>query len=267
MKKLIVLGTGHAAVTHCYNTCFALTDENEYILVDAGGGNGILTQLEKAGVPIQKIHHAFVSHRHTDHLLGMVWIIRIIGSLILADRYQGNLKIYCHDELVENIKSLAEITLDKKLNELLGERILLITVGDGQEQSLMGYSFTFFDLHSAKAKQFGFTVNLCEGKKLTFLGDEPYHPSCESYANDCDWLLCEAFCLYEERDIFKPYDKHHSTVKDSCELATQLDVKNLVLWHSEDKTLPKRKELYTNEGKQYFKGNLFVPKDLDVIEL
>lgn len=166
MKKLIVLGTGHAAVTRCYNTCFALTDEKEYVLVDAGGGNGILTQLEKADVPIHKINHAFVSHRHTDHLLGMVWIIRIIGSLILAGRYEGNLKIYCHDELVENIKSLTAITLDKKLNDLIGERILLVTVSDGQQEDLMGYSFTFFDLNSQKAKQFGFTVNLDEGKNL-----------------------------------------------------------------------------------------------------
>ncbi|MGE4274368.1 MAG: MBL fold metallo-hydrolase [Desulfitobacterium sp.] len=267
MKKLIVLGTGHAVVTQCYNTCFALTDGKEYVLVDAGGGNGILTQLEKAEIPILKIHQAFVSHRHTDHLLGMVWIIRIIGSLILAGRYEGNLKIYCHDELVENIKSLTEITLDKKLNDLIGERILLVTVADGQQEEIMDYSFTFFDLHAAKTKQFGFTVNLDEGKKLSFLGDEPYHPLSEKYAKNSEWLLSEAFCLYEERDIFKPYEKHHSTVKDSCELATQMNVKNLILWHTEDKALSKRKELYIKEGKQYFKGNLLVPNDLEVIEL
>lgn len=89
----------------------------------------------------------------------------------------------------------------------------------------------------------------------------------EKYAKNSDWLLSEAFCLYEERAIFKPYEKHHSTVKDSCELATQLNVKNLILWHSEDKTLPKRKELYSNEGKQYYKGTLLVPNDLEVITL
>ena len=38
--KLIILGTGNAMVTRCYNTCFAITDEdtNEFLLVDAGGG-------------------------------------------------------------------------------------------------------------------------------------------------------------------------------------------------------------------------------------
>lgn len=43
MEKIIILGTGNAAVTKCYNTCFAIQNEDEYFLVDTGGGNGILT--------------------------------------------------------------------------------------------------------------------------------------------------------------------------------------------------------------------------------
>ena len=35
--ELIMLGTGNAMVTKCYNTCFALRNEEEYFLVDAGG--------------------------------------------------------------------------------------------------------------------------------------------------------------------------------------------------------------------------------------
>ena len=60
--KLTILGTGNAAVTECYNTCFAIQNKDEYFLIDTGGGNGILTQLEKAGIPIPKIHHIFISH-------------------------------------------------------------------------------------------------------------------------------------------------------------------------------------------------------------
>lgn len=267
MEKLIALGTGHAVVTQCYNTCFALANDDQYILVDAGGGNGILTQLEKAHIPFHQIHHAFVSHRHTDHLLGMVWIIRIIGSLMRANKYEGNLEIFCHGELGETIQSLADITLDSKIIDLIGKRILVLPVANGQQVNILGYPFTFFDLHSAKTKQFGFTVAFEADKKLTFLGDEPYNPLCQKYVENSNWLLCEAFCLYEERDIFNPYEKHHSTVKDSCELAAQLNIKNLILWHTEDKNIVNRKELYVAEGKKYFSGNLLVPDDLEVIDL
>ena len=47
--KLTMLGTGNAMVTECYNTCFILSQENQYFLVDGGGGNGLLKQLKKAG--------------------------------------------------------------------------------------------------------------------------------------------------------------------------------------------------------------------------
>ena len=44
-------------------------------------------------------------------------------------------------------------------------------------------------------------------------------------------------------------------------------MKNLVLYHTEDKNIARRRELYTAEGQPYFSGNLYVPDDLDVIEL
>ena len=53
----------------------------------------------------------------------------------------------------------------------------------------------------------------------------------------------------------------------ACELAEKLQVKNLVLYHTEDKNIACRKEKYLEEGKSYYKGNLFVPDDLEVMEL
>ena len=80
-------------------------------------------------------------------------------------------------------------------------------------------------------------------------------------------MLHEAFCLYSQRDIFEPYKKNHSTVKDACELAEKLGVPNLVLYHTEDKSIENRKALYTEEGGQYYHGNLVVPDDLETLEL
>lgn len=50
MEELYVFGTGNAQATHCYNTCFAIKDGDEFFMVDAGGGNGILGILEKMNV-------------------------------------------------------------------------------------------------------------------------------------------------------------------------------------------------------------------------
>ncbi|BBF41370.1 ribonuclease Z [Lachnospiraceae bacterium KM106-2] len=266
-EKLILLGTGHATVTKCYNTCFAVRKEEEFFLVDAGGGNGILAQLEKAEIPLERIHHIFLSHEHTDHILGMVWMIRMIGTKINKGKYDGKLHIYCHSDLCEALLTIVRLTLQGKLVNLIGDRILLHSVEDGQQKDILGYEVTFFDINSTKAKQYGFTTKLANGKKFTFLGDEPYRECEYEYAVNADWLLHEAFCLDSEKEIFQPYEKHHTTAADACKMAQDLGAKNVILYHTEDKNLASRKELYTKEGQQYFKGNLFVPDDLETYEL
>lgn len=79
--------------------------------------------------------------------------------------------------------------------------------------------------------------------------------------------MSEAFCLYADRERFKPYEKHHSTVREACQIAEELQARNLVLWHTEDTRLSERKALYTAEGRPFFSGGLFVPDDLETIRL
>lgn len=133
--------------------------------------------------------------------------------------------------------------------------------------NIIDKNFSFFDIRSKKAKQFGFCLELDENKKLTCCGDEPYTDLIKNYAENSDWLLHEAFCLYSQAEIFKPYEKNHSTVKDACEIAEKLHIKNLLLYHTEDKNLAERKNLYAEEGLQFFHGNLFIPDDLESITL
>ena len=42
--ELTMLGTGSALVTECYNTCFVLQEDQQYFMVDGGGGSTILHQ-------------------------------------------------------------------------------------------------------------------------------------------------------------------------------------------------------------------------------
>ena len=67
--------------------------------------------------------------------------------------------------------------------------------------------------------------------------------------------------------MFKPYEKHHSTVADAASLAQGLGVGHLVLWHTEDRCIERRKALYTAEARESYTGDLYVPDDLETIEL
>lgn len=263
--RIIMLGTGHAVVTECYNTCFVLKDEGRHLLVDGGGGSGIVTQLKRAGLSPADITEVFVTHCHIDHLLGIVWMMRMQGYA-LASGMLDHVTIYAHDEAIDALRQIASLLLERE-TAMAGERLQLVTVTDGEHRRVMGHDVTFLDIHSTKAKQFGFCMNLGNGRKLTCCGDEPLSDQCEPYARDADWLLHEAFCLEAEEERFRPYEKHHSTVASACRRAEELGVRNLLLYHSEDTHYPKRQELYLAEGAQYFSGNLYVPYDLDIIEL
>lgn len=266
MERLYVLGTGNAMVTDCFNTCFVLQNECGEILVDCGGGNGILHQLKAAGFDPASIHAIFLTHEHCDHLTGIVWMVRAIATAMNKGKYKGNLDIYCHAGLEPMIRAMCGFMLQKKMTSHFDERILFHVVADGQTEQILGCQFTFFDIRSTKAQQFAFTAQL-ECGRLAFMGDEPVNPACEELARNSNYLLSEAFCLSTEADRFKPYEKHHSTAADAAQLANRLGAHALVLWHTEESDLPHRKARYTEEAAQYFHGKIYVPDDLDVIEL
>ncbi len=264
--QLILLGTGNALVTKCYNTCFALKNGKQYFLTDAGGGNGILAQLEKARIPLSDISALFVTHGHTDHILGVIWVIRLAASLFTRGKHPG-LTVFCHDECEEKLRTFCRMTLTAKLQAVLDHGVKFVRLQDGDNFTAAGFACTAFDIHSTKTKQFGYRAVLPDGQVLVCLGDEPYNPACQRYAQGADWLLSEAFCLYAEREQFNPYEKHHSTALDAARTARELGAKHLVLYHTQDNCLPERKRLYTAEAKQVFAGQVYVPDDLETLDL
>lgn len=267
LEKITMLGTGAAMVTKCYNTCFTISSGKEYFLVDTGGGNTILTNLEKAKIPIDKIHNVFISHSHNDHITGIVWIIRAVSQKIIDGNFKDNLNIYCHKSVEGIIRTISELLLQKKFTENIDKRIIFKQISDRKTEKILNYDITFFDIKSTKLLQYGFTAKFESGNKLTFLGDEPFNEEVYDLAKDSDYIMHEAFCLFSDRDKFKPYEKHHSTVKDACINGTKLNAGNIILMHTEDKNITNRKDLYTKEGREFFKNNIIVPEDLEEITL
>lgn len=259
-----MLGTGNALVSHIYNTCFVLETDNTRLLVDAGGGNGILAQLRKANISISDIHHLFVTHAHTDHILGVVWVIRMVAQ---CKEYVGKLHVYGNDKVMRVIHTINNLVLAKKQLDKVDERLVYHELMDGDRYEVGDIQLTCFDIHSTKEKQFGFRAELPNGTVLACLGDEPYNPLNRKYVERADWMMCEAFCLYADRDMFKPYEKSHSTALDAGKLAEELGIRNLILYHTEEKTISTRKVNYTREAAEHFNGNIIVPEDLESIEI
>ena len=264
--KVTFLGTGCTMVLKRYNTCFLLEEGQNKLLVDAGGGNEILVRLAKLGVSIQDIGGMYVTHSHSDHILGTPWVIRAVGTAIAEQGYTGTFTVAAHKETLTHVRSICEMILGKKMTKYFDSQILFQEVTDGERIRLAGFDLQCFDIGSKKMRQFGFSLTLPQGGTVCFAGDEPVKPETEGYARGAKWLFSEAYCLYADRDRYQPYQRSHVTSLDAARLAQRLGVENLVIYHTEDYG-GDRKALMTAEAATEYTGNVFVPEDMETIEL
>ena len=275
--KLTMLGTGHALAIRCYNACFALEEEGDpaalgdiagnrerVFLVDAGGGNGILSQLEQAGIAQGRVHDLFLTHTHVDHLLGAVWVLRVVCYGMECGTYEGEFHVWGNEEVISTVDSLAHMLLRPSESRFIGERVFLHAMRPGDRACVMGRDTTFFDVRSkGSAKQFGFVMEYEPGKRFACSGDEPLVKENFPLIEGAQWLVHEAYCLAADEARYDPHPIHHGTVAEACATAECLGVRNLVLYHTEDDDLPHRKQRYVEEGARLFSGNLLVPNDLE----
>ncbi len=266
MAKLIMLGVGNGGTLDLYNTCFVIQNETGNFLIDTGGGIEIIKRLNQTNIDYKSLKHIFISHSHTDHILGIFWMFKKISRLAMRSEIKEKINLYCNDEVYEAIKQVSKYILPKKLMDAIYEVVNFIVLQDRDKYNINGINYEFFDIRARGAKQFGFEC-LINNKRFVFLGDETLNPELYAKIKDAEYVTHEAFCLDSEENIFHAYEKHHSTVKSVSEIMNTLNVKNLILYHTEDSHGKDRKELYLEEGKKYFNGNLIIPDDLDTVEI
>lgn len=264
--KITMLGTGHAMVNNCFNTCFIMEDNGKAMLVDTGGGYEILPRIGRAGYRLEEIHDIFISHKHTDHITGISWILR---SFISRSRKNPDtlLRIYGNSDVMKYVSTLAELQFEESVTSLLGRNLFFITVEDKQKADILDNEVTFFDAHARKVPQYGFIMKDHNDDRYVFCGDEPLAEENFPLAEGCKLLMHEAFCMERDAGIFNPHKIKHSTVTDACQTAKRIMAENILIYHTEDWHMDTRKRDYTEEGRQYCDGRIFVPDDLERIEL
>ena len=264
MSKLIMLGTGCGFNDYFYNTCFVINHNNKNFLIDAGGSQKIYYRLLEKNIKLTDIHDIFISHAHTDHVLGLIWLLKKMCSMF-GKKYTGKLNIYCNQFVCDAIKSIYHYTIAERHHEKLEKNINFIIVKPGDKLNIIGLDFSFFDSFDEGNNLTCFETDI-DGKSLVFLGDTPCDNRNYEFVKNKDYVMHEAFCLDKDADIFNPYEKHHSTVKSTCESLKDFNIKNLILYHTIDDYEDSRKEKYINEAKMSnYTGNVIVPEDMEEI--
>ena len=266
MNKLIMLGIGNGGTLDLYNTCFVIQNDNGNFLVDTGGSIEIIKRLKNIDININEIKHIFISHSHTDHILGFIWMLKKIGVDVVNGKIKNKINVYCNDVVYEAIIEVSKYVISEKILKSAFSVINFHVLNNEEEVQINGINYKFFDINAKGTKQFGFEC-IINGKKLTFLGDETIKIQLYERIRNVDYVMHEAFCLDSEESIFHAYQKNHSTVKSACEIMNILDVKNLILYHTEESHGIERKKLYTQEALEVFRGNVYVPDEYEIIEI
>ena len=261
-----MLGTGNGGTIDVYNTCFVIQNDIGDFLVDTGGSIEIIKKLNQANIGYKEIKHIFISHSHTDHILGIFWLFKKLSRIAIQCEMSKKINLYCNDVVYQAITEVAKYILPKKLMDAIYNIVNFIVLKDGDCYRINGVEYSFFDIQARGTKQFGFECFLNE-KRLVFLGDETLNPNLYDKVKGADYVMHEAFCLDSEENIFHAYEKNHSTAKSVSAVMNKLEVKNLILYHTEESHGAERKMLYTKEGQENFDGKVIVPDELEIIEI
>lgn len=266
MNKIIMLGVGNGGPLELYNTCFVIQNEMGNFLVDTGGSIEIIKRLNESNIDYKEIKNIFISHSHTDHILGIFWLFKKISRDVMHGNITEKINLYCNDVVYEAIKGVAKYILPDKLMQAIYSIVDFHILNDGDSYNINGVEYTFFDIEAKGTKQYGFKC-LLNNKRVAFLGDETLNPNLYETIREYDYVMHEAFCLDSEENIFHAYEKNHSTTKSVSEVMNNLNIKNLILYHTEESHKEQRKELYTKEAQEFFNGRVIVPNDLETIEI
>lgn len=266
MYSIKMLGTGNGFTFDLFNTCFLLNNNNDFLLVDTGGSAEIVRRLKMCNIELKDVHDIFISHCHTDHILGLMWMLKKMSKIFSKENYEGKLNIYCNEEVSNAIPAIYSHLFPTEDIKILNENIQLNILNDGDKFDVIGLNFTAIDMKAKKNDLLGFETTI-NNKILCFLGDEDCNPELYDRIRNSDYVMHEAFCLDAEETIFKAYEKHHSTVKSACEKMNNLNIKNLILYHTEETHIENRKKLYLEEGKKYFNNNIIIPNEMEEIQI
>ncbi|MTI66631.1 MAG: MBL fold metallo-hydrolase [Firmicutes bacterium] len=210
--KLTVLGN-NGPYPKAGSACsgYLIEYKNTKILLDCG--NGVLSRLFKF-TKLKNLDAIILSHLHSDHISDILIMKYAIGLKNDDEKTKFTLPIFCP---TDDNAFLEKMNYNNafKINSIDDSKNLIINDLEISFKKMIHPVTTY----AVKIKS--------DNKILVYSGDTSYNNDIIEFAKNSDLFLCEAGTLEKDRSDDTP----HLSAKQAGKLATEANVKRLVLTH------------------------------------
>lgn len=228
--SLTILGSSSAVPTASRNTTAHVLDVHErFYLIDCGEGTQI--QFRKFRMRFGRVHQIFISHLHSDHILGL---LGYLSTQTLIGR-KKELDIFGPPETEAFIRNHFSLFPDALVLPLVfhpldpSGKIKIF-----EDKAVEVHSFpvrhrvpTWGFLFTEKLKGRNYVRSI--PRSYAYCTDTLFDPALAEHFRDCDLLYHEA--TYGHKEVARAVSTWHATARQAAEIARTAGAVQLVIGH------------------------------------
>ena len=230
--RVVFLGTGGALNPERYQAAVLVECGETCVLLDTGGGLGLVRRLHAAEIDPSRVGHVFLSHRHLDHMGGLepLLLTRWLGAF-RAGVTPAPLRLYALPGSAAAIRATLAAA-DAVGEQRLAGQLTWVTPEPGAPLAAtadVGLTLTPVDHLPVGGGAAGCVVE-SGGTRVVYSGDTRPCDALADAARGADLLIHEVGGLDVHADLL--HRVGHSTAADAGRIAAQAGVRALALFHA-----------------------------------
>jgi ribonuclease Z len=229
--RVVFLGTGGALNPERYQAALLVEAAATRVLLDTGGGLGLVRRLLAAEIDPGSIGHVFLSHRHLDHVGGLEPLLMTVFYRAFRDAVPPPVvRLYALSGSAEAIR-VSQAAAAASAERVFGKRLSWVSPRAGTPEALGGnVSLTLVGVdHLPPAGDAAGCVVDVDGVRVVYSGDSRPCDALIEAARGADLLVHEVGGLDTRAELL--HQVGHSTAADAGRVAARAGVRALALFH------------------------------------
>ncbi len=264
--KVTLLGTGTPVpLMERFGPSILIQAGNETLLFDAG--RGCLQRLRQINVSYDKINALFLTHLHSDHIVGLpdLWLT---GWLL--SRRSTQLNVFGPlgtDEMIMNLQKAYAFDIRMRIEDdktpKEGSKLLVCEIQEGVIYEKNGVKVIAFEVdHYPIVPAFGYRIEY-NGHSVVLSGDTRYSENLIKFGRGSDLLIHEVVIAPDTLSKINPdyhIFAHHTTIEQACKIFNE--TKPMLAAYSHIVELHRNEQDLLERTKANYSGQFIIGEDL-----